>query len=249
VSESEHREHVSIRRAGSVRAVLVPLTLFVLAALFWPNWWRFTSPVPAATPVPAWATNIATIRRPTLRPEIRLGAFTYRCGECHDLFPSPPAPTRPLRQHREIALKHGINDNCLNCHNRQDRDVYVDNEGRPIPTDQPQLLCAKCHGPVYRDWTHGVHGRTNGYWNTEMGPLVRRKCVECHDPHVPPFPPMRPAPGPNTLRMGDQQPSLPHTEGPTNPLLIYHQFPPGDAEHSAISRRAPADPRLSGEGK
>jgi predicted CXXCH cytochrome family protein len=97
--------------------------------------------------------------------------------------------------------------------------------GQAIPYDQPQLLCAKCHGPVYRDWQHGSHGRTNGYWNASMGPMERRKCTECHDPHQPPFPPMTPAPGPHTLRMGNQSPAehLPEDD----PLRISHDQPEG----------------------
>ena len=66
--------------------------------------------------------------------------------------------------------------------------------GGEIPWDQPQLLCAKCHGPVYRDWQHGSHGRTNGYWDASRGKQTRRKCIECHDPHRPPFPALQPAP-------------------------------------------------------
>ena len=89
-----------------------------------------------------------------------------------------------------------MNTRCFNCHNRTNRDTFVDDAGGEIPWNQPPLLCGKCHGPVYRDWQHGSHGRTNGYWDKTRGPQERRKCVECHDPHRPPFAPMVPAPGP-----------------------------------------------------
>jgi hypothetical protein len=98
----------------------------------------------------------------------------------------------------------------------------VDDFGTPIPWDQPQLLCAKCHGPVYRDWQHGSHGRLNGYWDKTRGPQIRRRCIECHDPHTPPFTPLKPAPRPNTLRMdvgGAQDTALPTME--TDPLRIH----------------------------
>jgi hypothetical protein len=167
------------------------------------------------------------VRRPTLRPEIQLAGYTYRCSDCHDLFPSPAETARSLTQHTHIVLKHGINTRCFNCHHRINRDAYVDDWGREIPADQPQLVCAKCHGPVYRDWLHGSHGRTNGYWDTAKGPQERRKCIECHDPHQPPFPPMRPAPGPNTLRMGDQHRAVEHPDVP-NPLQVYRR-PGGEA--------------------
>ena len=128
---------------------------------------------------------------------------------------------RTLMEHREIVLRHGINDRCLNCHHPDGRDAFVDGQGREIPYDQPQLLCAKCHGPVYRDWQRGVHGRSNGYWDTARGPMTRKKCIECHDPHQPPFPPMRPAPPPNTLRMGSRSPA--EREFTENPLRIHDQ--------------------------
>jgi hypothetical protein len=164
----------------------------------------FTSFVSVATQVPAWATDPTPVRRPSLEPEYDVAVYTYRCSECHRIIPSPETTYRTLTQHREIDLQHGINTHCFNCHHPINRDAFVDDVGNEIPWNQPQLVCAKCHGPVYRDWQHGSHGRTNGYWDTSRGPQIRRKCIECHDPHHPPFPSMKPAPAPQTLRMGPQ---------------------------------------------
>jgi hypothetical protein len=130
--------------------------------------------------------------------------FTYRCSDCHRIIPATEDTRRTFAQHREIELQHGINTRCLNCHHPTNRDAFVDDFGHEISWHQPQQLCAKCHGPVYRDWREGSHGRTNGYWDTTKGTQTRRKCIECHDPHQPPFPSMQPAPPPNTLRMGPQ---------------------------------------------
>lgn len=217
MSEVENRTAAPRARHDRRRAVFVPLTLFGAAGLLWAGPWQFVSPVPPATPVPAWATDTATVRRPSLRPRIELAGFTYSCSDCHKLFPSPRETTRPLTQHTHIVLEHGLNARCFNCHHPTNRDAFVDDWGREIPYDQPQRLCAKCHGPVYRDWLHGAHGRTNGYWDRKAGPQERRRCIECHDPHRPPFPPMKPAPGPNTLRMGDQRFPVERT-GVANPL-------------------------------
>ncbi len=208
---------------GPTRWVLVPLVFIVLAAWLLADPWPYRRPYDQATIVPAAMVDVATVRSPTLRPELQVAAYRYRCSECHRLFPSPPETERTLTQHREIVLEHGINKRCFNCHHLQDRNAFADDKGEPIPYDQPQLLCAKCHGPVYRDWTHGVHGRTDGYWDPDRGPLERKKCIECHDPHAPAFPPMRPAPGPDTLRMGDQRPSGEPHEGVQNPLLIHRR--------------------------
>lgn len=214
----------------SWQAWFVPLVLIALAGVMLADPWPYVSPVGPPTIVPASATDITPVRRPILKPETVIAGMTYRCSECHNLFPSPIETDRPLSQHREIVLEHGINARCFNCHNRDNRDAFADDRGGPIPYDQPPLLCAKCHGPVYRDWTHGVHGRSNGYWDPKQGPMERRKCVECHDPHSPAFKPMRPAPAPNTLRMGDQR-SEPEGPGETkNPLLIYRKPLPAGGE-------------------
>jgi hypothetical protein len=205
--------------SGRSRAIAVPLVLLGLAAALAGGPWRFESPVAPATLVPGWATDTSPVRHPKLKPEIELAGFTYRCSDCHRLFPSPPETTRSLTQHRNIELKHGINARCFNCHHLTNRDAFVDDWGHEISYGQPQLVCAKCHGPVYRDWLHGSHGRTNWYWSKEMGPQQRRRCIECHDPHEPPFPPIPPAPPPNTLRMGlQEQPSEPG--GVLNPLRL-----------------------------
>ncbi|MBP7934700.1 MAG: hypothetical protein KA354_08650 [Phycisphaerae bacterium] len=218
------------------QAWFVPLVLIALTGLLLADPWPYVSPAGPAAVVPASATDITPVRRPILKPETVVAGMTYRCSECHNLFPSPVETDRPLTQHRAIVLEHGINGRCFNCHNREDRNAFADDRGGPIPFDQPPLLCAKCHGPVYRDWTHGVHGRTNGYWDPELGPMERRKCVECHDPHNPAFQPMQPAPGPNTLRMGDQRSEAEGRGETRNPLLIYRQRLPAGRGDEAKPR-------------
>ena len=53
---------------------------------------------------------------------------------------------------------------------------------------------------------------------------LRLKCVECHDPHRPPFPPMHAAPPPNTLRMGPQNfPDQNRARDPLRVLLSEHK--------------------------
>jgi len=210
-------------KAEIIRAVLIPLTFIALAGLLLADPWPFKSPVPPAVDTPPWAVDISPVRSPLFKPKIAIGGFIFDCSECHNLFPSPPETVRTLTEHRDIELNHGINNRCFNCHNRDNRDTFVDYKQDEIPYDQPQLLCAKCHGPVYRDWTHGVHGRTNGYWNPNMGPVDRRKCIECHDPHSPAFPLLTPAPAPNTLRMGKQMRRAGHYRETNNPLLIYRK--------------------------
>lgn len=206
---------------GGVWPVFVPVTLLATAVVLGFGPWGFHSPVAPATVVASWVTDSATIRQPTLRPELTTAGFTYRCSDCHRSISSPPETTRTLTQHKDIVLQHGINTRCFNCHHRTNRDAFVDDWGREIAYDASQLVCAKCHGPVYRDWLHGAHGRTNGYWDGAVGPQERHKCVDCHDPHRPSFPPLPPAPPPDTLRMG--RPPKPTHEGPSDPLRVYRQ--------------------------
>lgn len=208
-----------LRRGPAGMAVhWVPAVLLVFAGALALGPWSFVAPYSGAVPVPEWATDSTPVRQPRLEPRYAQGVFTYRCSDCHRIIPSPLETDRTLTQHREIHLEHGINTRCFNCHHRTNRDAFVDDYGGEIPWNEPQLLCAKCHGPVYRDWQHGSHGRTNGYWDPRQGPQRRLRCIQCHDPHCPPFAPMVPAPGPNTLRMGPQD-FAPHAEG-HDPLRV-----------------------------
>jgi hypothetical protein len=93
---------------------------------------------------------------------------------------------RRLTQHSDVVLDR-INTRCLNCHHRANRNAFVDDAGGEIPYDQPQMLCARCHGTVFRDWQKGVHGRTNGVWDLRKGQPERLRCIQCHDPHRPPL--------------------------------------------------------------
>ncbi len=179
---------------------------------------RFQSPVVVPTPVPASVTDPTPVRQPAVTPVYELGPFTYRCSECHRDIPSLYAAGGDLTQHADIHLAHGMNTRCLNCHHPTNREAFVDDFGEEIPWDQAPVLCGKCHGPVYRDWQHGSHGRINGYWDTTRGEQVRLKCIACHDPHRPPFAPLASAPPPHTLRMTPEH-GVVHT-GVRNPLRI-----------------------------
>jgi DNA-directed RNA polymerase subunit RPC12/RpoP len=190
---------------GNPATISVAVVFFIFAVAAVVIGLPFKPPLGEPVAVDAKATDPTPVRAPQLQPIYKTGAYTYRCSDCHKIIPSPGETDRPLTQHRDIRLQHGVNTRCFNCHHRTNRDAFVDDYGREIPWDQPQLLCQKCHGLVYRDWEHGAHGRTNGYWNKAQGPQTRRRCIECHDPHCPPFAAMAPAPGPRTLRMGLQE--------------------------------------------
>jgi len=133
--------------------------------------------------------------------------FEYKCSECHEDFTSLRRQQDLPGEHAAIydAFNHGINNSCLNCHNQSDRDAYINHDGSSIPATAPALLCAKCHGPIYNDWTEGIHGRQNGHWDTDKGPRTKLLCVQCHDPHNPTFQAMTPDPPPPHSRFSSER--------------------------------------------
>lgn len=126
----------------------------------------------------------------------RRGSFEYRCTECHSDFASARRQNQEIPEHAEIVARfdHGMNTFCVNCHHAEDRNAYVDHDGSPIPSSEPARLCAKCHGPTYREWQIGVHGRQNGSWERDSPAREKLLCIQCHDPHHPKFAPMTPDP-------------------------------------------------------
>ncbi len=168
-------------------------------------------------------------------PVIHIAGFDRTCRDCHALFPASRNPPKDLMQHQHIVLNHGINERCRNCHSRGDKNKLLLQDGTRISYSRVVELCSKCHGPVYRDWLTGAHGRTNGYWDVNQGEQRRLRCTECHDPHNPRHPAMDalvPLPPPRTLRMGD--PGA-HGDEP--------KYNPDDPLHNALLRTG----RASGE--
>jgi len=114
------------------------------------------------------------------------------CGvACHNgTFPPPVTNEnpRPLTMHMDLVpdamnLQHGRGAIwCLDCHHKDTRNKFIDHRGNEISFDEPQKLCGKCHGPAYRDWRDGVHGKRIGEWET-AGKKRWWVCTECHNPH------------------------------------------------------------------
>ena len=166
-------------------------------------------------------------------PMVNLGTYDQRCNDCHSLFQNEREPGRALTQHNNIMLEHGSNDACLNCHDKDNREKLTLRGGEVVGYDHVEQLCAQCHGPVYRDWQNGTHGKIVGYWNTDLGEANKLKCSECHDPHHPAYRPMSPLPGPNTLRMGDQHPKDAHHINERNPLQRWRLLEDGSSSHNS----------------
>jgi hypothetical protein len=120
----------------------------------------------------------------------------FPCTFCHDESLKPNATRRTVEDHEDIVLKHFTQQQdrwCLDCHDKDNRDVLHLASGERIPFDESYRLCGQCHGEKYRDWRVGVHGRRTGQWNGQKSYLL---CVNCHSPHDPLFKPMHPKPAP-----------------------------------------------------
>ena len=114
------------------------------------------------------------------------------CGvACHNgTFPvkNDDRNPRTLIMHQDVVpdamnLQHGRGGIwCLDCHHSDKRNKLGDNFGNEISFDQSQKLCGKCHGPVYRDWRDGIHGKRIGEWASD-GKKRWFVCTECHNPH------------------------------------------------------------------
>ncbi len=123
----------------------------------------------------------------------KLGLLPLCGNTCHTGtlprgFPQNKDTRELVMMHQAIVLDstklpHGRgNIWCLDCHHSTQRNKLVDHRDKPISFDQPQQLCGKCHGEVYRDWREGIHGKRIGEW-ASTGTKRWFVCTECHNPH------------------------------------------------------------------
>jgi len=80
----------------------------------------------------------------------------------------------PRNRQDDIVMghgKHGRNNNCYNCHNETNLTLLQPRDGRDLTFADTAQLCGSCHGPTYRDWVAGAHGRISGYWDRGSSPF------------------------------------------------------------------------------
>jgi formate-dependent nitrite reductase cytochrome c552 subunit len=104
--------------------------------------------------------------------------------------------TNPIK--RKLSFHNDINLNhdrlwCLDCHNASNRDRLNLTGGDTASFNELERLCGVCHGVIYTEWSHGVHGKRTGKWNGEKYYLI---CTDCHNPHSPKFMSLKPEPPP-----------------------------------------------------
>lgn len=194
---------ITDKMSAILRGWALPVGFAALAVVLLATSRSVDIPVPPPTVIEASLLEVGP-RRAALQdpPVIEVEGVAENCTACHQIFRSASPAGAVLGYHREITLQHGMNDRCINCHDVEDRERLTLRDGTTIPFAQTPLLCAQCHGTVFRDWERGTHGKTLGSWITGSEAQRRLSCNECHDPHSPRYPPYAPLPGPNTLRMG-----------------------------------------------
>jgi hypothetical protein len=188
---------------------LLTVAFIGLAAAFVFNLWGHPAKTP---PIPLVDTNYidtATVRMSAAELIASGGdASGLDCYACHDkgkvvkLNIDAAGNIILPDEHKDLVMGHGThnrNNNCYNCHSETNLTQLQTRDGRAVELTESPKLCGSCHGPTYRDWEAGVHGRTSGYWKRDMGDIQRKVCTSCHNPHSPKFPPRHPAPGPNPL--------------------------------------------------
>jgi len=193
------------------------LTLLVLMGVFLAlavgfvlNLWGRTTPRPEIPLVDPSFISTATVR--TSYAELVANKEDLSDFDCYGCHEKNKPPTLRFdadhnlivpQEHSDIVMKHGShnrNNLCFNCHDETNLEVLQTRDGRQLKFSESTQLCGSCHGPNYRDWEAGAHGRTSGFWNRSMGPITRKDCVSCHNPHAPKFPGRKPAPPPHPLR-------------------------------------------------
>lgn len=185
--------------------------LFIgLGILFATGAWGRIAPAAPAAPVDRKFLDATPLRKTYADlARAREDLSDYDCYTCHEKNKPPPirfdANHRIIipKEHANITMAHGSHERsnlCYHCHNEQNLLTLQGNDRRELKFDNVPALCGTCHGPVFRDWETGVHGRTGGFWDHRLGTGVRLSCANCHDPHAPRFAGIAPAPGPQPPR-------------------------------------------------
>ena len=187
----------------------VTLLFGLMAAAFWLNLWGRPAAVVAHPLVDTNFLDTATVRQAYV-DLVKTGddISGFDCYACHDkkkqllIKYDDQGKIAIPKEHENIQMMHGrheSNNNCFNCHNESNLELLQPRDGRELKFSESPALCGSCHGPTYRDWEAGAHGRVNGFWKKELGEKERKACVNCHDPHAPKFPGRKPAPPPHHL--------------------------------------------------
>lgn len=191
---------------------LTPFVVIILAIAA-STWWLHAAP-PSATSQPAGSaagTGSAGTTPPAHYPVVILPGpstptvltnalnhggepVTVACSTCHTTRPpnvARHASAELTEFHQGLAYRHG-DLSCLSCHNATNYDTLRKADSTALSYPNVIELCGQCHGPQLRSYKAGAHGGMTGYWDRSRGPRERNNCVNCHDPHAPAYPRVKP---------------------------------------------------------
>ncbi|BDS14764.1 cytochrome c3 family protein [Aureispira anguillae] len=122
-------------------------------------------------------------------PKRQQDLLHYPCSNCHnEALESLKSKEQKLGQkaHWDIQLKHASSDvmTCTTCHSETNMDDLHSITNKKILFNNSFKVCAQCHQEEYKDWAGGAHGKRIGGWTK---PIVKKTCVNCHNPHRPAF--------------------------------------------------------------
>jgi uncharacterized CHY-type Zn-finger protein len=152
---------------------------------------------------------------------VKADLSNFECNGCHDAgkpgtlqFDAKHRIVVPSVHQDTVVMAHGSHDRnnlCFNCHDEMNYELLQTRDGHQLKLFESAPLCGSCHGPTYRDWEAGVHGRTGGYWDEALGTRTRQICVDCHNPHHPKIPGRPPLPPPHVLHPGAETSAAPRS--------------------------------------
>lgn len=142
------------------------------------------------------------VNRPDGPPRVETGRVdelgrpvTVSCASCHaNLEPDRQrrsADSPAMSFHQGMHYDHG-GLSCISCHNPENYNTLRLADGSAVDYPDVITMCSQCHSSEARDWEAGAHGGMTGYWDRRRGAQVRKSCIDCHDPHSPAYPRMRP---------------------------------------------------------
>lgn len=164
-----------------MKVVLPGSIILVLIFIFWGS---EKPDIPNPVPLKSDWYRVETARGEILENTVLPG----HCFICHSVQIPDQTVVQPAFAHATVKLEHGVNNRCYNCHHIYDRDKLAGDGESKIHFSNPEQLCARCHGIIYRDWSAGTHGLRQGKWLLAIGESAKNfTCTECHDPHAPKF--------------------------------------------------------------
>lgn len=187
-----------------IAGVFVLLTVSFIA-----GFWKTDRELIRHEPVDPEYYSALPVRKATLQPVLVKDGVKYRCNDCHQGLEITDVQKSFFSAHRDIDLNHGVNQSCRSCHSAENKDYLVDINKKHVEFKDNPSSCMTCHGPIYRDWEKGVHGKMNVYWDkSKRTDFETLTCVACHDPHQPKFESMKPSPPPYRYNFEDEKQRL-----------------------------------------